>query len=347
MTSDDSLLNEYEWVDVDSHSSFNNVVYLDDDDEEPDGEYYGEANDDEEQFLGNELELYDVDQEMENDFNEEDVIVGPISGMRYRENNFLFAFYKEHARLKGFSFVKRNSNKKGGDTAKYITYYYDRATICKTKFTTKSNNCKVRLVVVLDDSGYWRVSKFIHDQNHDLLPSISRLMARHRSVCDSLKRYLVAHDRSGIRPSKNIRLAEVKDREFFYSINVIILVGCKMCYGCIHTVKAAYEQFRDAICFDTTYKLVFRTGLEAIGNVHPDAIITDQCRSIKTTIAEVMPHTIHSCVRPSKIARGEFESMVLDSITVEVFEKKWTEYIAKYNLHTKNWFNKLYYEKEK
>ena len=58
-------------------------------------------------------------------------------------------------------------------------------------------------------------------------------------------------------------------------------------------------------------------------------------------------HVYLSGVRPSKIARGEFESMVLDSITVEVFEKKWTEYIAKYNLHTKNWFNKLYYEKEK
>ncbi|XP_019228045.1 PREDICTED: protein FAR1-RELATED SEQUENCE 5-like [Nicotiana attenuata] len=39
--------------------------------------------------------------------------------------------------------------------------------------------------------------------------------------------------------------------------------------------------------------------------------------------------------------------MVLDSITVEVFERKWTEYIANYNLHTRNWFNKLYSEKEK
>ncbi|XP_019240671.1 PREDICTED: protein FAR1-RELATED SEQUENCE 5-like [Nicotiana attenuata] len=39
--------------------------------------------------------------------------------------------------------------------------------------------------------------------------------------------------------------------------------------------------------------------------------------------------------------------MVLDSITIEVFERKWTEYIARYNLHTRTWFNKLYFEKEK
>ncbi|XP_019251240.1 PREDICTED: protein FAR1-RELATED SEQUENCE 5-like [Nicotiana attenuata] len=426
MASDDSLLNEYEWVDVDSHGNFNNAVHLDDDDEdeEVDGEYHGEANDDGEQVLGNELELCDVDREMDNEFTEEDVVL-------------------EHARLKGFPVVKRNSNKKGGGNARYITYYCDRARIRKTKFTTKSNNCKARLAAVLDDSGCWRVSKVVHDHNHDLLPSISRPMAGHRSVCDSLKTDLVAHDRFGIRPSKNIRLAEVqrggprnlgcttkdcrnfilkssnfemqegdaqsllnffheiqvKDREFFYSIDVDNISRLQNMVWVHSHCKAAYEKFYDAICFDTTYlmnryntpcatfvginhhrqsillgcalmshedinsyKLVFRTWLDAMGNVHPDAIITDQCQSIKVAITEVMPNTIHryciwhifskfslylSGVRPSKIARGEFKSMVLDSITVEVFERKWTEYIARYNFHTRNWFNKLYSEKEK
>ncbi|XP_070023680.1 protein FAR1-RELATED SEQUENCE 5-like [Nicotiana sylvestris] len=170
MKSYDSLLNEYEGVDVDSHGSFNNVVHLDD--EEPDGKYHGEANDDE-------------------------------------DKDSLFAFYKEHARLKGFSVVK-NFNKKDGDTAMYITYCCDRSRIRKTNFTTKSNNCKARLAVVLDDSGCWHVSKVLHDHNHDLLSSVSCLMAGYRSVCDSLKRDLVAHDESGIRPSKYIRLAEVQ-----------------------------------------------------------------------------------------------------------------------------------------
>nr|XP_016485380.1 PREDICTED: protein FAR-RED IMPAIRED RESPONSE 1-like [Nicotiana tabacum] len=311
----------------------------DDDEEEADREYHGEANDDEEQVLGNELELCDVDRKMENEFSEEDVVIGPISGIQFRDKDTLFAFYKEHARIH------------------------------KTKFTTKSNNYKARLATVLDDSGCWRVSKVVQDHNHDLLPSISRLMVVHRSVCDSLKRDLVAHDRSGIRPSKNIRLAEVqrggpqnlgftpkdcrnfilksrnfevqegdaqpllnffreiqvKDREFFYSID-IDNIGRLQNMVWVHShCKITYEKFYDAICFDTTYlmnrynmpcatfvginhhrqsillrcalmshedidsyKLVFRTWLDAMGNVHPDTIITDQCQSIKVAIAEVM-----------------------------------------------------------
>ncbi|XP_070004952.1 protein FAR1-RELATED SEQUENCE 5-like [Nicotiana sylvestris] len=130
--------------------------------------------------------------------------------MRFRDKDTLFAFYKEHARLRGFSVIKRNSNKKRGDTVGYITYCCDRTRIRKIKFTTKSNNCKARLAAILDDSGCWRVSKVVHDHNHDLLPSVSRLMAGHRPICDSLKRDLVAHDRSGIRPSKNIRFAKVQ-----------------------------------------------------------------------------------------------------------------------------------------
>ncbi|KAM3343971.1 hypothetical protein P3S68_026061 [Capsicum galapagoense] len=120
-------------------------------------------------------------------------------------------------------------------------------------------------------------------------------------------------------------------------------------------MQAAYEHFHDVICFDTaylvncynipfasliginhqrqpillgcalishedivSYKLVFRTWLEAMGNV---TIITDQCQSIKPAIAEVMPHTIHryciwyifsklplylSGLPDSKIVQGEF-----------------------------------------
>ncbi|XP_019240560.1 PREDICTED: protein FAR1-RELATED SEQUENCE 5-like [Nicotiana attenuata] len=151
------------------------AVHLDNDDEEADEEYHGEA-----------------------------------TMMRSRDKDTLFAFYKEHARLRGFSVIKRNSNKKGGDTARYITYCCDRTRIRKIKFTTKSNNCKARLAAVLDDSGCWGISKVIHDHNHEFLPSVSRLMTGHRSVYDSLKLDLVAHDRSGIRPSKNIRLAEVQ-----------------------------------------------------------------------------------------------------------------------------------------
>ncbi|KAK6796740.1 hypothetical protein RDI58_004441 [Solanum bulbocastanum] len=284
MASYDSLMNENEWVDNDSYYSLNNDVHLDEDDEE--------VENNEEHILGDELEEYSVNGEPYDTFTEEDVSVGPISGMQFKDENTLFSLYKEHERFKGFSIVKRNSKRIAGDTANY---------------------------------GFWSVSKVFNEHNHELLPAIARLVADHRSISQSLKRDLVAHDRSGIRPSKNIRFAEIKAREFFYSIDVDNS-------GRLQNVVWVHSHchFHDAICFDTTYlvnhynmpfasfvginhhrqsillgcalmshedivsyKLIFRTWLEAMGNVHPNAIITDQCPSIKPAIAEVMPHTVH------------------------------------------------------
>lgn len=105
-----------------------------------------------------------------------------------------------------------------------------------------------------------------------------------------------------------------------------------MWYGCIHIVRQLMSTFHDARCFDTTYlmnhhympyasfvgknhhrqsiplgcalishkdivsyKLIFGTWFEAIGNIHPsamDTIIIDQFLSIKPAIAEVMSHTV-------------------------------------------------------
>ncbi|XP_049366657.1 protein FAR1-RELATED SEQUENCE 5-like [Solanum verrucosum] len=436
MASDDSLMNENEWVDDDSYYSLNNDVRLDEDDEE--------VENNEEHILGDELEECDVNGEPYDTFTKEDASVGPISGMQFKDENYLFALYKEHARLKGFSIVKRNSKKIVGDTTKYLTYCCDRARNRKVKYTTKSNNCKARITAIVDSYGFWLVSKVFNEHNHELLPAIARLMAGHRSISQSLKRDLVAHDRSGIRPSKNIRLVEVqrggpqnlgctpkdcrnfilnsrnfekqegdaqsllyffhemqiKDREFFYSIDIDNSGRLQNVVRVHSHCKAAYEHFHDAICFDTTYlvnrysmpcasfdginhhrqlillgcalmshedivsyKLIFRTWPEAMGNVHPNAIITDQCLSIKPAIAEVMPHIVHRyCIwhiyilkvaallkwlPNSKIARGEFKYMILDSISVENFEIRWAEYIAKYDLQTRDWFNKLYIEKEK
>uniref|UniRef100_A0A1U7WIK1 Protein FAR1-RELATED SEQUENCE 8-like n=1 Tax=Nicotiana sylvestris TaxID=4096 RepID=A0A1U7WIK1_NICSY len=223
---------------------FNNAVHLDDDDdEEADGKYHGEVNDDEEQVLGNELELCDVDRKMENEFTEEDVVVGPISGMRFRDKDTLFAFYKEHARLRGFSVIKKNSNKKDGGTA-----------------SASLRSFTITIMI--------------------FLPSVSHLMDGHRFVCDSLKRDLVAHDRSDIRASKNIRLAEIqrggpqnlgctpkdcrnyilKSRNFEMQegdaqslLNFFREIQAAKCgIGASH-YKAAYEQFHYVICFDTTH----------------------------------------------------------------------------------------------
>ncbi|XP_075092282.1 protein FAR1-RELATED SEQUENCE 4-like [Nicotiana tabacum] len=97
----------------------------------------------------------------------------------------------------------------------------------------------------------------------------------------------------------------------------------------------------------TSYKMVLSTWLGALNNVHPLTIMTDQCDSIKAAINALMPNTVHRCciwhifaklptklseVLEGKIAKAEFKALVLDSVNVVEFERRWTDYIAKYNL---------------
>ncbi|KAG6536338.1 hypothetical protein ZIOFF_001392 [Zingiber officinale] len=148
--------------------------------------------------------------------------------------------------------------------------------------------------------------------------------------------------------------------------------------------KAAYEEFHDIISFDTTYlvnkykmpfatfvginhhgqsillgcalvthedarsfKWLFMNWLEAMGNIHPTAILTDQCESIRITLRDVMPNTIHRfCLWhilskvPQKFknvvdfdkAIVEFKAMVYDNITIGTFESKWAEFVRSHGM---------------
>ncbi|XP_019248864.1 PREDICTED: protein FAR1-RELATED SEQUENCE 5-like [Nicotiana attenuata] len=77
------------------------------------------------------------------------------------------------------------------------------------KHVTKRRNCHARINRILEDNGSWHVSKLVKKHNHQLEPTLSRLMAGHMSLSKSLKRAFVAEDIAGLRPSKNIRVAKV------------------------------------------------------------------------------------------------------------------------------------------
>ncbi|XP_070052690.1 protein FAR-RED IMPAIRED RESPONSE 1-like [Nicotiana tomentosiformis] len=102
----------------------------------------------------------------------------------------------------------------------------------------------------------------------------------------------------------------------------------------------------------TSYKVVLSIWLGALNNVHPLDIMTDQYDSIKAAINALMPNTVHryciwhifaklpmklSGVLDGKIAKIEFKALVLDRINVIEFERRWTDYIAKYNLDGRDW----------
>ncbi|OIT40445.1 hypothetical protein A4A49_54133 [Nicotiana attenuata] len=94
--------------------------------------------------------------------------------------------------------------------------------------------------------------------------------------------------------------------------------------------------------------MALSTCLGALSVVHPLAIMTDQGDSIKATTNALMPNTVHryyiwyifaklpmklSGVLDSKIAKAKFKAFVLDSINIDEFERRWTNYITKYNLY--------------
>ncbi|XP_009623109.2 protein FAR1-RELATED SEQUENCE 5-like [Nicotiana tomentosiformis] len=405
LNSDDSLMSEDEWVNIDLDNNFN------------DGEDHVDDADDDNHYLEKEGEVGE-DMEMSNESNEKNIVIGPITGMRFNNKDVIFDFYKEHARLSG-SRKPRN------------------------KHVTKRRNCRARINEILEENVSWRVSKVVKKHNHQLEPALSRMMAGHRSLSKFLKRALIAKDIAGLRPSKNIRVTEVlaggpenlgctpkdcrnyilksrklqlqegdpqsllkffsdmqqKDREFYYSVDVDSFGRFRNVVWVHSHYKVAYEEFHDVICLDTTYpvnrynmpfdsfvgvnqhrqsillgcafmsgeditsyKMVISTWLGDLNNVHPLDIMTDQCDSIKSAINALMPNTVYryciwhifaklpmklSGVLDGKIAKAEFKALVLDRINVAEFERRWNDYIAKYNLDGRDWFYKIYLEKEK
>ncbi|XP_050212818.2 protein FAR-RED IMPAIRED RESPONSE 1-like [Mercurialis annua] len=162
--------------------------------------------------------------------------------------------------------------------------------------------------------------------------------------------------------------------------------------------RAAYEEFHDVVSFDTTYlvnkynmpfatfigvnqfcqsillgcallthenissfKWLFMNWLEAMGNVHPFGILTDQCESIKAAVREVMPNTIHRyCIwhilhkLPQKFknlanfhnAITEFKDIIYHSLTIDLFKMNWNNFVAKHQLENHEWMLDLYSQRE-
>ncbi|KAF2297305.1 hypothetical protein GH714_021003 [Hevea brasiliensis] len=245
---------------------------------------------------------------------------GPLTGMLFPCISTMFNFYKEHARLKGRKAIGAKSSKRINWLAKINT--------------------------ILRENGMWQISKVISSHNHELEPSMSRLMVAHRSLNMDMKRRLEANDIAGIRPAKSIRLLEVQrrlrlgdgdaeairklfvrmqrnDPEFFYSFDLNDDSRRSKVLWVHPRSRAAYEEFNDVVSFDTTYlvnryklpfativgvnhhgqsillgcalishedvntfKWLFITWLEAMGDVHPNSILTNQCESMRKAIRE-------------------------------------------------------------
>ncbi|KAF2297146.1 hypothetical protein GH714_018195 [Hevea brasiliensis] len=262
----------------------------------------------------------------------------PKTGMHFSIMDDLVNFYKHHARLKGFSIVIRPSSKGNSSFSKCVLITYDKG------------------------------SK-PHGEDGDA-ESIRKLFAR----------------------------LQVIESSFFYVIDVDWECGLRNMLWIHLRGRAAYEEFHDVICFDTTYlvnryrmpfatfvgvnhhgqsfqlgcallshedvetfKWLFSTWLSAMVDIHPHAILTYQCKSIRAAIGEVMLETRHRfCLWHilSKVsekfkgvedftkATNEFKALIFDSLTIEKFEINWNDFLTKYGLENNEWLMKLYSERE-
>lgn len=109
-----------------------------------------------------------------------------------------------------------------------------------------------------------------------------------------------------------------------------------------------------------TFIWLFRAWMTCMLGCPPNAIITDQCQSIKLAIAEVFPGTRHRvCLSqvlkkiPDKLrglaefkeVKKELKKIAYDSLRVEEFEENWKQMIEAHGLENNEWLKTLYEER--
>nr|XP_017227952.1 PREDICTED: protein FAR1-RELATED SEQUENCE 5-like [Daucus carota subsp. sativus] len=151
--------------------------------------------------------------------------------------------------------------------------------------------------------------------------------------------------------------------EFFYKLDVDeenrVLNAFVPFTGVNHhyqSILFGFALIRDET--EESYLWVFKSWLEAMGNVAPQTIITDQDIAIGNTIAEVLPNTIHLyCTWHIRTKFGEilshlyanhdhfkedFNSCIYKSLMGAQFEDRWEALGLKYDLMNHSWLQDMY-----
>ena len=144
-------------------------------------------------------------------------IVVPIVGMKFRDHNEIFEFYKTYAYSVGFPVRKRSLRKDDDGLLKYVTFAYSREGQ-KTGDTSSSlqpqptiqTGCFARLTATTDLNGAWRVNKVILEHNHPTSPSKSRLYRCNRQLTEKVKQKLEVNNIASIPMHKSYNSAVVE-----------------------------------------------------------------------------------------------------------------------------------------
>ncbi|RYR57627.1 hypothetical protein Ahy_A05g023330 [Arachis hypogaea] len=118
-------------------------------------------------------------------------------------------FYRNYAKVAGFSTRVRSTNRKGNEIKnQLITCSREGKWKSKISPTEKTNltaglNCPARIYIhTLKDVGAWIISKVVLDHSHPCCPSKAEMLKQHRKLSMSIRRTIENNEEAGIRPSK-------------------------------------------------------------------------------------------------------------------------------------------------
>ncbi|KAL2506125.1 Protein FAR1-RELATED SEQUENCE [Abeliophyllum distichum] len=134
----------------------------------------------------------------------EDGEIVPKIGMKFKDDNEVYEFYKSYAYRLGFPIRKRNLKKGGDGVVRYVTFTYSQkgrrinttSTSLKPQPTIQTG-CKARMTTCLEVCGTWRINTVHLEHNHKISPSKSRLYRCNRELSAQIKRKLEVSDIAG------------------------------------------------------------------------------------------------------------------------------------------------------
>ncbi|XP_022889311.1 protein FAR1-RELATED SEQUENCE 5-like [Olea europaea var. sylvestris] len=146
-----------------------------------------------------------------------DGAIVPEVGMKFKDENEIFEFYKKYAYGVGFPVRKRNSGKDDNGVLRYVTFVcsqegkrFSNTSGCLKPQATIQSGCNARLTACSDMCGIWRINTVHLDHNHKISPSKSRLYRCNRELSAHVKRRLEVNDMAGILLHKSYNSAVVE-----------------------------------------------------------------------------------------------------------------------------------------
>ncbi|KAF5450147.1 hypothetical protein F2P56_030522 [Juglans regia] len=310
----------------------------------------------------------------------DDIIEEPRSGIEFNSFEDLHIYYKDYAKKCGFGVMTQRSERGDDQSIRYVTLSCARGGKARIKSLnvaaprpTGKTDCKAAMINALKVDGKMRLTIVHNTHNHGLSPKKSRLFRCNREVASRTSPFLEKDYRNYIDKARHLRL------------------------GADPRSRAAYQYFGDVVTFDTTYLTnryempfapfvgvnhhgqsillgaglissedtetftwLFQTWLQCMDGIPPKAIITDQDRAMKNTIANVFPESRHrfclwhilkkvherlgSYVAYKSGLKSHLMKCVYDTQTIEEFEKCWDGLLNTYDLHENVWLKSLYDE---